>query len=93
MVIEIDKDIAHSIIYGQNNVPRNAVRSFPATIAYAIKNGIVLPKGHGDLIDRDALRENMNGACMGVMAGSDDYDAPLKTLNSATVVVEADKEK
>lgn len=60
-------------------------------IKQAIFHGTPLPKGHGDLIDRDALRESMNGACMGVMAGSDDYDAPLKTLDSATVVIGADR--
>ena len=65
---------------------------FPLFLAYGIQQGIVLPEGHGDLIDRDALRESMHGACMGVMAGSDSYDAPLKTLDSATVVIEADRE-
>lgn len=57
----------------------------------AIFHGKLLPKGHGDLIDRDALRESMNGACMGVMAGSDDYDTPLKTLDSAPTIIEADR--
>ena len=51
IVIKIDKGIAHHIIYGRNDVPRNTVRSFQATIADAIKNGVILPEGHGDLID------------------------------------------
>lgn len=57
------------------------------TLWDAVENGTPLPEGHGDLIDRDALRESMHGACMGVMAGSDDYDAPLKTLDSVTAVI------
>ena len=44
IVIEIDDDIARGIIEGNNNVPRNIVRNFQATIADAIKNGTPLPK-------------------------------------------------
>lgn len=79
------------------NIPKdeyNIIKKSNAPMTWAehlIANGTPLPKGHGDLIDRNALRESMNGACMGVMAGSDDYDAPLKTLDSATAVIEADR--
>lgn len=55
IVIDIDDDIAQDIIDGQNDEPRNIVRAFQATIADAIKNGTPLPKGHGDLVDRDAI--------------------------------------
>jgi hypothetical protein len=59
IVIDIDNDIAHGIIDGQNDEPRDIVRSFQATIADAIKNGTPLPKGHGRLIDADALEKKM----------------------------------
>ena len=48
LVIKLDKDIAQGIIDGEKDAPRNIVRAFQATIADAIKNGTVLPKGHGD---------------------------------------------
>ena len=47
IVIEIDDGIAQGIIDGNNDKPRNIVRSFQATIADAIKNGTPIPKGHG----------------------------------------------
>ena len=55
IVIDIDDDIAQGIIEGNNDEPRNIVRSFQATIADAIKNGTVLPKGHGRLGDLDKI--------------------------------------
>lgn len=33
-------------------------------IERAIANGIVLPKGHGDLIDRDVAYEEFDKACL-----------------------------
>lgn len=59
IVIEIDDGIAQGIIEGNNDEPRNIVKSFQATIADAIKNGISLPKEHGRLIDADALEKKM----------------------------------
>lgn len=54
LVIDIDKDIAQGIIDGKGEIPRNIVRSFQATIADAIKNGIPLE----DELDR--LKEKIN---------------------------------
>ena len=51
LVIKIDENIAHEIIEGEKDKPRSIVRNFQATIAYAIKNGIPLPKGHGAIKD------------------------------------------
>ena len=42
LIIDIDEDIAQGIIDGEDEIPRNIVRSFQATIADAIKNGIPL---------------------------------------------------
>ena len=55
LVIKMDEDIAQGIIDGKNDKPMNIVRAFQATIADAIKNGTPLPKGHGRLIDADAI--------------------------------------
>ena len=35
------------------------------------------------LIDADALRKNMESVCMGIMAGTDSYNAPLKEIDNA----------
>ena len=45
IVINIDDGIAQGIIEGQGDAPRNIVRSFQATIADAIKNGVQLQEG------------------------------------------------
>ena len=59
LVIKIDANIANGIIYGHGDEPRNIVRSFQATIADAIKNGIPLPKGYGRLGDLDKVKNKM----------------------------------
>ena len=52
------------------------------TIAQSIANGTPLPKGHGRLIDADALYDQFEYA---------DYDFE-KTLEYAPTIIEADKE-
>lgn len=52
-------------------------------ILKAIKNGTVLPKGHGDLIDRQAIIDN------GIEKGFCDWYDEIKYAPS---VIEADKE-
>ena len=61
-------------------------------ICRAIENGTVLPKGHGRLIDADRLEKPMEFACMGVMAGTDAYNEPLKVIERAPTILEADNE-
>jgi len=87
LVIKIDKDIAQGIIDGENDVPRNIVRAFQATIADAIKNGAPLPKGHGRLIDADRLRSmySINRANFNTVVGIQ------KWIDDAPTIIEADK--
>lgn len=40
------------------------------------------------LIDADALRENMKFVCMGVMAGTEPYVAPLTEIDNAPTIEE-----
>ena len=47
---------------------------------------------HGDLIDRDELKEQMASVCIGIMAGTDPYNAPLKTIDDAPVVIPEERE-
>lgn len=37
-------------------------------------------------IDADLLKEQMESVCMGIMAGTDSYDAPLKTIDDAPTI-------
>lgn len=60
LVIDIDDYIAQGIIDGENDTPRNIVRAFQATIAYAIKKGTPLQKGHGRLIDASNLKNTIH---------------------------------
>ena len=58
------------------------VIKIPEDLYYAIKNGIVLPKGHGDLIDRQSLINN------GIERGFCDWYDEIKY---APTIIEADK--
>ena len=61
VVIKIDKDVKDTpYIYG-----------LPKFITEAIANGTVLPKGHGDLVDREWLLQKFT------MGQSAFYSAPI----------------
>ena len=90
IVIDIDDGIAHGIIEGNNDEPRNTVRSFQATIADAIKNGTPLPKHHGRLIDADALNLEKE------VSMADDWKTAHEIANCikyAPTIIEADAER
>lgn len=55
----------------------------------AIKNGVVLPKGHGRLGDLDALQKEVSSWGMNDYEPSDFIDE----INNADTIIEADKEK
>lgn len=38
------------------------------------------------LVDADLLKEQMESVCMGIMAGTESYNAPLKTIDDAPTV-------
>jgi hypothetical protein len=85
LVIKLDKDIAQGIIDGENDEPRNIVRSFQATIADAIKNGTPLPKGHGRLIDADKLNREI------YVIDSYSEEPVRQQISDAPTIIEADK--
>ena len=90
IVIDIDDEIAQSIIEGNNYKPRNIVKNFQATIAYAIKYGTPLPKGHGDLVDRnDLLAESY---CIDDWCGNEINIVDVMTVKMANAIIEADTE-
>ena len=80
-------------------LPDNLVESIKCTannwscsnpvLDQAIKNGIILPKGHGDLIDRNKLKPDVLHDWNGLCVPDDDYSE--KCIRSAEVLVPADK--
>lgn len=90
LVIKLDEDIAQGIIDGKNDAPRNIVRNFQATIAYAIKNGIPLPKGHGDLKDQKDLAKSLYDY---QWIDQPTYIEVTNRLINAPTIIEKDKEQ
>lgn len=78
IVIEID-EYDKEWIHNAYDIP-NEIKS---KIVDAIENGTPLPKGHGDLIDRQALIDN------GIGKGFCNWYDEIKYANP---VIEADKE-
>ena len=69
-------------------------------ILNAVKNGTVLPKGHGDLIDRKALSKALKSGCE--ICGDINtnwcerccpHNVFEDLIDEAAIVIEADKEK
>ena len=84
IVIKMDEDILQGIIEGVKDEPRQIVRNFQATIADAIKNGILIPKEHGKIVDIDKLSEEMKATRT--------YDIPF-ALERIKPIIEANKTK
>lgn len=84
IMIDIDDDIAQRIIDGKKEEPMNIVQAYPATIAHAIKEGVFLPKGHGDLIDKKEVYKKFYCRCLARVA--------KEVLDETPTIIEADKE-
>lgn len=93
LVIKIDEGIAQGIIEGKNDIPRNIVRSFQATIADAIKNGTLLPKGHGKIIDESEITEVYFTQIEGkIINGMKMSNRNMVTGTNAPTIIEAESE-
>lgn len=94
LVIKIDeklyKDIysdAEIMIYGG----MRSGKTLLATLLRAIRNGTPLPKGHGDLIDRnDLLAESYY--CIDDWSGNEVDIVDVMTVKMADAIIKADKE-
>ena len=62
IVIDIDDEV-YNFIKNRGHIPHYL------NIAPEIENGIVLPKGHGDLIDRDVAYAEFDKACCSYEGG------------------------
>lgn len=62
-------------------------------IKFAIANGMILPEGHGDLIDRKELKEILLDYDDKFITDIQFYELVLYDIENATTVIEADKEE
>ena len=60
------------------------------TIIKAVKNGTPLPKGHGRLVDADAIEGHPRYDCEGFKIG-EDFD--WEDIKATPTIIEADKEQ
>ena len=84
VVIKIDEE-------RYNQIKRCADEFLASRLERAVKNGIPLPKGHGDLIDVDDIKviELEDGLHIIRHEKGDDIDVYI----DATTIIEADKEE
>ena len=83
IVIDIPEDVYEEI--KSNDWDNLAVEGFCA----AVKNGTLLPKGHGRLIDADAMLEDVKNYCI----DPDAHDWTIfDFINNADTIIEADRE-
>ena len=88
IVIDIDEKIYNEYM----NLATGRIPIYKACdIAWVLKNGTVLPKGHGELIDRDKIEylKAIHDAKYGYITWG---DAIEKIKHSAPTIIEADKE-
>lgn len=83
LVIRIPEEM-YEQIKDSNTIFRDDER----TCYEAVKNGIPLPKGHGDLIDKDALYAQFEYADYDLEKTFYDFE---KALEYAQPIIEADK--
>jgi hypothetical protein len=88
IVIDIDEKIYNEYM----NLATGRIPTYKACdIAWILKNGTVLPKGHGQLIDRDKIEylKAIHDAKYGHISWGD----AIKLIKySAPTIIEADKE-
>ena len=88
IVIDIDEKVKKYLDQTTtSDMEDHYVKHFSLWIAKAIKEGTVLPKGHGDLVDRDALSVDFYTDEKGHKECVVTYDV----LEDAPIVIPADK--
>lgn len=95
LIIDIPADV-YTIIKNEPYMSR--VMNFGSTLTDAIYDGTPLPKGHGDLIDRNQILQGEHFVVLGdVKAGGKNFGEreidmfPKQTIMSVKPIIEADK--
>ena len=81
IVIEIQDEIKDMCDNAKPEKAMQGIEWFNGTLYKAIKDGIVLPKGHGDLIDRDYALNVLRGL------GDRDYRRSKGTICDASKMI------
>ena len=83
VVINIEEAIYKECIPYKDTPIISNLANYNSEIIHAVANGTPLPKGHGDLVDRDAIQKAYDYSDM-------DYSM-IDALNDAPTIIEADK--
>ena len=91
LVIKIPEEAKQAFDCAESNDLKGCYYDHGGVIGNAIKNGTPLPKGHGDLIDRDKIEylKAIHDAKYGHISWS---EATKQIKYSAPTIIEADKE-
>ena len=82
LIIDIPEDVYNKILEIYNSCEELHTRE---NLYQTIANGTPYNPS-GDSISREALRKNMEFVCMGIMAGTESYNAPLTEIDNAPTV-------
>ena len=80
LVIKIPEEIYENI--NNHSGMAYAVEDYLYEVEWAIKNGTPLPKGHGDLIDANVLKNSIGGPFVNTVK---------RWINLQPIIIEADK--
>lgn len=91
IVIDIPEDDLNFIkdMFADGEIPDE--KDLKETTYYAIANGIVLPKGHGDLKDYDTIKSEYIRKMSVFMSDEERMDLLCTIVDEAEAVIEADK--
>lgn len=89
LIIDIPEELKNKIDNANEDNYRTYIWWFETTLYCAIKNGTILPKGHGRLIDADKFQTDYY---FERRYGYDFYKDFQSRVKSQLTIVEADKE-
>lgn len=99
LIIDISDDFYNVLIDSRYDKIRNIELEY-LDLVQKIKNGTLLPKGHGDLIDRDQILQGEHFVILGDVSvgdknfGEQEIDMfPKQTIMSVKPIIEAEKGK
>ena len=86
LVIKIPEELKEALDNAKKENAFNYMQVYNDTIYDALKNGIKLPKGHGDLKDANKLKHAFISWSMAVQGNFTDADIASIVYNSPTII-------
>lgn len=84
VIIDIEEGRYNWIMSHASNNPKDYTNTGDMVFRKAVESGTVLPKGHGDLIDRDVAIADFDSRCLNWSSN---------ILESMPIVIPADKDE